>query len=306
MENSFLTTYSGEIAALSTAILFGFTSMMFTLAGRELNSSALVNRTRLLVAVILMALFHWLTFGSLLPVGADASHWFWLALSGLIGLALGDAFLFQAFVMIGPRLSMLMMALAPVIATILAWIFLGEFLNSQQLIGIAITVLGVFWVISERGTPSTREISPRGYLFGILFGLGGAVGQAGGMVTAKLGLTDNFPAFSGNMIRMLAAAVVIWGFTIVRGQVGQGFVRLRQHPRALVIISAASLIGPVIAVWLSLLAVQHAPVGIVSTLIGLTPIFLIPITYVIFHEKPTVRAVLGTVVAFAGTALLFL
>ncbi len=304
MESNLL--FTGELAALGTAILFSFGSTLFTLAGRELGSSAVVNRTRLLLAVILLMALHWLTFGTLGPFGADASHWFWLALSGLIGLALGDAFLFQAFVMIGPRLSMLMMALAPVIATVLAWIFLGEVLNAQELAGIAITVAGVFWVVSDRSNHNGHEANPRAYLLGILFGLGGAAGQAGGMVTAKLGLTGDFPALSGNVIRMLTATLIIWVFTLVRGQAAAGFLRLRAHPRAMVKISIATLTGPVFGVWLSLIAVQNAPVGIASTLMSLTPVFLIPIAYAVFREKPTLRAVLGTIVAFAGTALLFL
>jgi drug/metabolite transporter (DMT)-like permease len=306
LETNFLTLYTGELAALGTAILFSFGSTLFTLAGRELGSSAVVNRTRLLLAVILLMGLHWLTFGTLGPFEAEPSHWFWLAISGVIGLALGDAFLFQAFVMIGPRLSMLMMALAPVIATMLAWVFLWEVLTAQQLAGIAITMGGVLWVVSDRHNHNGHEANPRAYVVGILFGLGGAAGQAGGMVTAKLGLTGEFPALSGNVIRMLTAAAIIWLFTLVRGQALNGFIRVRQHPRALVKIAVATCTGPVFGVWLSLIAVQHAAVGVASTLMSLTPIFLIPLAYAVFHEKPTTRAVLGTVIAFAGTALLFL
>ncbi|MBZ0275613.1 MAG: DMT family transporter [Anaerolineae bacterium] len=299
--------YTGELAALGTAILFSFGSTLFTLAGRELGSSAVVNRTRLLLAVILLALMHWVTLGHPFPLDADISHWFWLAISGIIGLALGDAFLFQAFVMIGPRLSMLMMALAPVIATILAWIFLGETLDVRELAGIALTVGGTLWVVSDRNNQNNGHTTTRrAYLIGVLCGLGGAIGQAGGMVTAKLGLTDNFPALSGNVIRMVTAAAIIWIFTALRGEVRDGWMKVREHPRALQKMTIATLTGPVVGVWLSLIAVQNTPVGIASTLMSLTPIFLIPIAYFVFKDKVTLRAILGTIIAFAGTALLFL
>jgi len=71
-------------------------------------------------------------------------------------------------------------------------------------------------------------------------------------------------------------------------------------------LSGGAITGPVTGVWLSLIAVQLTPVGIASTLIAMTPIFLLPISRLVFKERITIRAILGTLVAFAGTALLFL
>jgi len=59
-------------------------------------------------------------------------------------------------------------------------------------------------------------------------------------------------------------------------------------------------------VWLSLLAIQHAPMGIASTLMSLAPVLLLPISRALFGDRITQRAILGTAVAFAGTAVLFL
>ncbi|MFW5691159.1 MAG: DMT family transporter [Chloroflexota bacterium] len=294
----------GQVAALGTAISFSFGSTMFTLAGRMVGSP-LVNRMRLLIALPLVMLLHLVATGNLLPLDAELERWFWLGLSGVIGLALGDAFLFQGFVMIGPRLSMLVMALAPVLSTIMAWLFLQETLTALELAGIVVTIAGIAWVISERG--STRDnIAPRAYIIGLLFAFGGAMGQAGGLVTSKVGLEGDFLALSGNLIRLSMATLAVWAFTVLRGGALRSFSRARQYPRALLLMSGGAFTGPVIGVWLSLIAVQRAPVGIASTLMALTPVFLIPISYVIFREKPTVRAILGTLVAFAGTALLFL
>jgi drug/metabolite transporter (DMT)-like permease len=59
-------------------------------------------------------------------------------------------------------------------------------------------------------------------------------------------------------------------------------------------------------VWLSLIAVQNAPVGVASTLTSLTPVFLLPLGWLFFKERITQRAVVGTALAVAGTAILFL
>ncbi len=298
----------GQFAALGTAILFAFGSTLFTLSGR-LVGSTLVNRTRLLIAVVVVMLLHTLMFGQPLPLDASDDRWLWLGLSGLVGLAIGDALLFQAFVMIGPRLSMLMMALAPVLGVVMAWVFLGEILTVQELVGIGLTVAGVGFVVSERQgkqkSTSLNVDTPRQYIIGLLFAFGGALGQAGGQVLAKPGLSDAFSPWSALVIRLLIALVAIWGISIVRGEVLKSYRTLRAQPRALTMMSIAAITGPVIGVWLSLVAVQRAPVGVSSALIALTPVFLIPISYVVFKERPTVQAITGTLVAFAGTALLF-
>src|SRR5262249_20773546 len=154
-------------------------------------------------AVLLVMLLHTLTFGLPIPK-ADTGRWFWLGLSGFIGLALGDAFLFQAFILIGPRISMLMIALAPVLGAVLAWLFLSATLTVIEVVGIVITIMGVMLVIGERsGGSETKTVDRRRYLLGLLCGLGGAAGQAGGLVLSKIGLSNGFPALSGNLIRLL-------------------------------------------------------------------------------------------------------
>ncbi len=301
-------TYLGHLAALGTSVAWSFTSVLFTLAGRRLGSEV-VNRTRLLLAIFLVAITHRLTIGSFLPLDAEPFRWGWLALSGLIGFVLGDSFLFQAFVLIGPRLSMLLMALAPVFSTVLAWVLLGEVLTTPELLGIALTLGGIVLVVADRQNGDSRAVvvdSPRQYVLGVLYGLGGALGQAVGLYASRMGLVGDFPALSGNLIRLIAAALAIWLLAAVRGQVRPGLQTLRARPDALKFLVGGAIFGPFIGVWLSLLAVQHAPMGIASTLMSLSPVLLIPISRLLFGDRVTRRAVLGTVVAFAGTALLFL
>lgn len=300
--------YIGEIAAIGTAIAFAFGSTLFTIAGRAVGSP-LVNRTRLIIALLGVMLVHILLYGEPIPMDAGPMPWFWLGVSGFVGLALGDALLFQAFVMVGPRISMLVMALAPVIGALLAWIFLNEALSWFAIAGIVITVGGIALVVMERDTSKkdkTIPDAPRTFIYGILFALGGALGQGGGQVLAKVGLANDFPAFSALMIRLLVATIVIWAFTIAQGKVTNSYHTLKANPRALWMLTAAALIGPILGVWLSLVAVQNAPVGIATALSSLTPIFLIPIAFFVFGDKVTWQAIIGTLIAVGGSVLLFI
>jgi drug/metabolite transporter (DMT)-like permease len=301
-----LTFLSGEVAALLASLLFSGTSTFFTLAGRRVGSLVL-NRLRLLVAFVFLSLAHWVILGSPLPLQAETERWFWLAVSGVVGLVIGDAFLFQAFIWIGPRLSMLLMSLAPIIAALLAWVLFGETLSLAQLAGVVLTLAGVAWVVLERHGKSRPEgLDAASFARGILFGLGGATGQAVGLVTAKLGAGGDFSALSGTLIRMLSALVVLWGVTLIQRQAGYTFRQLAARPQALIFILGGAFTGPFIGVTLSLIAVQRAEVGIASTLMALTPVFLLPISYFVFKERFGWQAILGTLLALFGVGMLFI
>ncbi len=295
----------GPIAALSTSVCWSFTSTFFTLAGRRVGSMV-VNRTRLVLAVIFLMLTHWALLGSPFPWHAAPERWFWLGLSGIVGLVIGDALLFQSFIWLGPRLSMLLMSLVPVISALFAWILLGEQLALWQIIAILITVGGIASVILDQKGNNAAIVSGKAYFLGILFGLGAALGQAAGLIAAKKGLADNFSALSGTLIRMFVAMVVLWSTTFLMRQGQETLRRLQEDVKAFQYLLAGSFFGPFLGVYLSLVAVQATQVGIASTLMSLPPIFLLPISHFVFGERIGIRAVAGTLVAFAGVAMLLL
>lgn len=296
-------SYVGELAALLTSVTFATNSAFFTVAGREVGS-VIVNRVRLVFAFLFLILAHTLFLGGPLPLGAGADRWFWLGLSGIAGLVLGDAFLFQAFVWVGPRISMLMMSLAPIIAAFSAWVFLGEGLSAWQMSGIALTIGGLIWVILENNYH--RDLENPHYLKGVLFGLGGATGQALGLVLAKNGLGGEFSPLSGNVIRMGTAVVLMWLVTLGQRRAGSTVRAVIENRKALRFIVGGAFVGPFIGVSFSLLALQYANVGVASTLMALSPIFLLPVSYFYFEERFGWGAVGGTLTALAGVAVLFL
>lgn len=294
----------GELAGLLTSFFWALSSVFFTKGGRQIGSVN-VNRIRLVFAVILIMLAHLVTQGSLLPLNASPERWLWLGLSGFAGLVVGDSFLFQAYVLVGNRLGTLMAALSPVIGVLLAWIFLGERLALAQIGGVALSIAGVALVVltsrTHNGVPHDRHR----FVLGLLCGLGGAVGQAAGLALAKKGLAGGFPPVSGVAIRILVSMVVIWLVALVLGQVRSTLMAAR-NPQALLTVGAGAVVGPFIGVWLSMVAVQLTYVGIASTLTSLAPIFVLPISKFVFKESVERWAVLGTVVAVAGVAIIFL
>lgn len=296
----------GEIAALVTAVCWALSSIFFTSTSKAIGALA-VNRIRLVFAVVFLLITHTVLTGQIIPFGAEPYRWLWLGLSGVIGLILGDTLLFQAFKLIGNRLGTLIMAGVPVLSGIGAWLFLNEQLALQDILGIIVCVSGISLVVLERGSrSSTHPSSPRQYTLGLLCALGGALGQAGGLVLAKIGLAGDFPSISGVMIRMLTAAVVMWIVTLFAGQAKDTLSKLRQSPQVARSLLAGSLVGPFIGVWLSQIAVQHSYIGISSTLMALTPVVMLPIARWYYHEIISPRALIGTLLALAGVAVIFL
>ncbi len=297
----------GEIAALGTAFCWAFSSIFFTTSSKEAGAIP-VNRIRLVFAVIILLVIHTFITGQPLPLNAEPFRWVWLGLSGIVGLVIGDTLLFQAYFMIGNRLGTLIMSAVPVISSLAAWIFLGEKLNLLSIIGIVLCTGGIAVVVMERnpinGNGARKERQT--FILGVLCAIGGAMGQAGGLVLAKKGLADNFPSISGVAIRMLIAMLFIWGLTLLMGQVKQTLQKVINNSQLAIKIAGGTAIGPFLGVWLSQIAIQRTYVGIASTLMALTPIFILPISKYYYREKISSRAVIGTLVALAGVAIIFI
>ena len=294
----------GELAALATSVCWTGTSIFFTVGSRRVGSG-MVNRTRLVIAVTLLSLTHILLRGQWLPAGATPERWLWLGLSGIIGLAVGDAFYYQALIWIGPGLTTLLMALAPIFSAGMGWVLLGEQLSGTEMLGIAVTMAAVALVIRDRGYSGTRETRPGRFWLGVLAGVGAALGQATGLIASKKGMTGGFDPLSATLMRMLVAMAVIWLYTIVRGQL-RATVTAWSDKKAMAAITAGAAVGPFAGVWLSLIAIQNSPVGVASTLMSLAPILILWPARVIFRERISSMSAIGTVMAIVGVVLLII
>jgi drug/metabolite transporter (DMT)-like permease len=100
--------------------------------------------------------------------------------------------------------------------------------------------------------------------------------------------------------------VALWLITLLQREAGKTIQTLKENPAALRLLALAALIGPVIGVSLSLLAVQNTVVGVASVLTSLSPIFMLPISYFYFKERLGWQAIAGTILAVVGVAILFL
>ncbi len=295
--------FIGETAAVSTAFFFAMTAIIFTRTGQMVGSQV-TNRIRLLFGLGFLVIVNLVLVHVPLPFSTDSSRWIWLGLSGVIGLSLGDAFLFQSFVSVGARLGSLLLSTHPIFSSIIAWVFFDERLTRLQITGIVLALAGVGWVVMSHQEPTD---TPKGHTQrGVILGILGALCQAVGLVLARQGMVGDFSPFQGNAIRMVIAAISIWVFAILQKQAGETIIAVREQPRALWLIALGALCGPVLGVSGSLLAIQHTEVGVASTLMAIMPVIVLPISYFVFRERFGWQAVAGTLIAIAGVGVLFL
>jgi drug/metabolite transporter (DMT)-like permease len=199
---------------------------------------------------------------------------------------------------------MLIATFAPVLGALLAWVFLGQVLPPDAIIGILVVILGMVWVVAERGNIRTDTLE-RDTRRGVVQASLGTLSQATAFVFASQGVTGGFPPISATLIRITAGMVALWIFIAFQRKVKGTVSVVQSDRRLLLLLTAAALSGPVIAGSLLLLSLQYVPVGVSTTLSHVTAIILIPIGYVVFKERITLRAVVGTVVTIIGIGILF-
>ncbi len=302
-----MTHYLGEIAALLTAVFWTVTSLSFESAGKKVGSLQ-VNLIRLVLAFVIYSFLNFFRNGSFIPVDAGAERWGWLALSGIVGFVFGDLLLFQSYVVIGARIAMLIMALAPPITAVVGWLMLGEVMSPMKWMGMIVVFAGIAIVILKREKQEDdnkrRKIKANYSLKGILLAFGGALGQGVGLVLSKKGMGD-YDAFAASQIRVITGMFGFAVIILIMGRFGKVWDAVKNVP-AMKRISLGSFFGPFLGVSFSLLAVQHTQAGIAATIMSIVPVLIIPPAIFLFKEKVNWKEILGALITVGGVAIFFL
>ena len=290
-------SHIGEIASILTAVCWTLSALFFQRAGAKVGSLS-VNIIRIFLGILFLGVTTFFTRGMFFPMDATPYNWFWLGLSGVVGFFQGDLFLFKSYTLIGSRTSQLIMSLAPMITAIIGWLFLSEILPVKSILGIIVSISGI--MIAVAGKKLKLNIPLKGFLYA----LGGALGQAVGLVLSKKGMGD-YDAIAATQIRAIFGFVCF--FLLVTFLKRWRRVSLAVKDRtSMKSITLGAVFGPFVGVTLSLYAVQHTHTGIAATLMALVPIFIIVPSAIMFNEKITARQVIGAVISIAGASIFFL
>lgn len=297
--------YIGEAAALATAVLWTLSSLAWTSAGRFVGAVQ-VSFIRLMITVIFLVVYGQLVRGLPLPTDAPADVWLILGLSGFVGFFVTDLCLFKAYLLIGPRLSLLILSLSPPVASLLSAAVLGDWLSAKDWAAMAVTLVGVAWVVFERPDTSRRlhYVQPQQYRFGIVLAVLASLGHAAALVLSKRGI-GTYDPFAATFIRIIGSLVGYMPLMTILGR-WPGTIRALRHGRSMLILTFGAFVGPFLGVAMYMIAVRHAQAGIVATIIATMPVLILPFVILLYREKVSVRAAAGALLSVIGVALLML
>ena len=294
----------GQLAALATALLWTLSAVAWTLAGKHVGAVA-VSFIRLVIACVLMMLYGYVVRGLWLPADASPRTWLWLGASGFFGFFLCDICLFKSMFMIGPRLAILIQSLVPPMTAVISWLCIDDLLTLRHWVAMGVTLAGVAWVILEQPAADGQPRAPGHRQRGVLLALLATGGQAIGLVLSKKGMGAYDDAVAATLIRALVA-LPAYALLITLWRRWPAMLTATCHLRIVSILTFGAVVGPFAGVALNMFALQRAPAGVVATIISTMPVLILPLSIFVFHEKVSLRAVGGAILAVAGVALLML
>lgn len=295
-------SHFGEFAALLTAIFWTVTALAFEGATKRVGPFA-VNLIRLSFGLVFLSILSYFTRGLVFPTDASAHNWLWLGLSGVVGFILGDYFLFASYPIIGSRMAMLMMTLAPPMAALFGWLLLDEKLSLLGLLGMLFVLSGIAITIWSKPN-GEKKMQLKFPVRGLIFGFIGALGQGGGIVLSKYGM-GQYNVFASTQIRVI---IGIMGFAILISFLKRwkNVKTTFSNKPAIRAILLGSIFGPFLGVSFSLMAVQNTNTGIASTIMSIVPVLIILPSVVLFKQKVSLIEIAGAFLSVIGVALFFI
>ncbi len=286
----------GAVAALGSALTWALIGLVARALIPHFNALS-INMIRSAVGGVLLGVVV-LASGSLDALHAvSPTSWVYLTISVITAFAIGDTAFFESTKTIGLARAMSLSMLYPVIASALGVWFLGERITPFVAVGTVVTLGGLVLIVSERA-PITSE-GPNGRPRGLALALLAALAFAVSVVLTKPVLHEVDPV-SVQAVRLPLAAVLLWLTPWVRGAGRQVRAHLRTAGPLLLLHGVLTAISAVTFVT----ALKHADLVLATVLSSTSPLFALPIGFVVFGERVTWRAAVGVVLCVGGIALL--
>lgn len=299
---------SGVIFALCAAALWSVAPLAFAAAGRRIGPFR-VNLLRIAIATTILMILLGVAYlvPGWHPVLPRSQQVVWLVMSGVTGMAIGDALYYDALVRLGPRRALQILTLAPVGSALLAWAWLGETLRPNELAGIVVVMWAVAYAIYiERKAAGGVQREPGCVsTTGVVNAFLAALCMGAGAVLTRQAFTSqaDLSALAATTLRVGAAAAVLWIFPIATGTVGRVVHPLAdRHIRSRIAIGTVT--GPLLGMICYVAALKYAKAGTVSTLASMSPIMIIPLVAWRYKTRVRKRAIFAALVALAGVALI--
>jgi drug/metabolite transporter (DMT)-like permease len=278
METTDWTSLTPYFLAIASNLCFGTASVKFSEYSVRFGASWL-NQLKVTVALIGF-LFGFLLFEDGLHLNLRSSSFFFA--SGILGLFLGDWFLFRGFANLGATRTLVLYSFQPFLLGIYGFIFLGQSLGIMRIIAIACMIACVFTFVLERNRTLGKWDMKN---FGLAFvGIGF---DALGIVFSRQAYesSPDTGSFEANATRALGAVIA---FNLLKpsstNMIYGDLTRLKKNDRIQLI--GACLLGTFVALTLFLKALKTAHIASLTAISITGPIWVSIIEHVRERRLP--------------------
>lgn len=299
MDNQIL----GQILALFTALCWALNSTTYNILGKSIKSSSLAFARSLLAVPIVFILM--LCTEGLDILSISKQSFFALVFSGVTGYFITDILMFYSYVALGAREALVILTFSPVVSAILSNRFFGEQLSAKQWLSVFLIILGIVIMVLDELIKNKGSRDKDKLIKGLIAAILGAIFQAISYIAAKYALNDIGP-ISTNFLRNLSGLLCFVILSFIPGKTLRKDIVFLKDKRKLIELLFAVVTGPVLGMSFQMLALRLAPVGIVSALSQISPLFMLPIDKVVFKKKISINSYIGTIISIVGTILMFI
>lgn len=297
-----------DLLALGAAACWAVGGMLSVTPVRHLGAFAFTRWRMSLVALML-----W----SIVAVTGSWNSLSWnvagtLALSGLIGIFVGDTALFGAVHRLGPRRASVLFATHAAFSALFGFLFLGERMGVQAAIGGAVTMAGVMSAIVLGRTANEShdwEVDHGSLRLGIVLGLVAAACQAISTLIAKpvmsasaLGLAVD--PIAASALRVTVACAAHYVLVGLRVKIAQPLNPI--NARIMGQTALNGFIGMGVGMSFILMALRHGDVGTVAILSSVSPVVVLPLMWWHTGRAPALGAWIGAALTVCGTGLILM
>ena len=228
-----------------------------------------------------------------------------IVLSSIIGIIIGDTFLFVCLKRLGPRRQALLFSMQIPFTIILAEVFLQTLPSVTELIGCALIFSGILIAIQfNRTIPNDDLENIQGNKYtGLFAGIGLALCQSIGIILMKPALQTTDPIIV-SYLRVLVAAVIMFGslFFIKNNQLWEKMKDIKVTLFSIFL----GFMGMGVGMTMLIYALKYGNPGVISTLSSTMPIMIIPILWIVTKNYAGHLAVVGATLTCVGAGIIFL
>ncbi len=284
----------GIFLGLASASIWATASLAIKAQSDRIDTSSF-NAFRMVVGTVftlaLLPFFGGWTALTQVPVTAAIL----LAVSSIIGVAMGDTLYFWSMTKIGASRALPISSTYPLFTWALAVPLLGEKFTVGAMVGTVLVLAGVYLLAPRIGIVSHTDA--RADRIGIIAALAAAALWAIATMLLKVGLQDGTPVILVNLIRLPVAAIATglftqrqFGFKVWRGY------NLKTLPMLVLLAVYSTGIGMI--VWT--LTVEYAGAARASLLNTAAPLIGVPLSALFLRERVSAKIAAGTLLSVIG------